>query len=68
MSSFRSRSGERWISNVLTRKKRSSRKVPSANHILQVAIGGADDADVDVERLVFAHPPHFARFEETAAP
>ena len=37
---------------------------PFSHHVLQVAVGGADDPDVDVEGFVLAHSPDFARFEE----
>ncbi len=37
---------------------------PFGHHGLQIAIGRTDDADVDVEELVFAHPPNLARLQK----
>ena len=50
MSSRRSRSGGRWISTVLSRYSRSSRKRPAATSRAQVGVRRRDDAHVDAAR------------------
>jgi hypothetical protein len=34
------------------------------HHVLEVAVRGADDAHIDVERFVLAHAPNFARLQK----
>ena len=46
----RSRSGGIVIGNTDSRKKRSSRNCRAATAALQIAVGGGDDAHVDLER------------------
>ncbi len=64
MSAFRSRRGGRKISNVLSRKNRSSRNCSCADHLAEVAVGGAEDPDIDAERLVLADAADLAALEE----
>ena len=35
------------------------------DHVAQVAVGGADDPDIDAERVVLAHAADLAAFQET---
>ena len=60
MSSRRCRSGGSVMQTTLSRKKRSSRKWPSATARFEVAIGGGDDADVDADVLASAEPRELA--------
>ena len=49
---------------MLSRKKRSSRNCSVVDHLAEVAVGGAEDADVDPERVVLADAADLARLEE----
>ena len=49
---------------MLRRKNRSSRNSSFFDHLAKVAVGGAEDADVDPERLVLAHAADLAGLEE----
>ena len=51
MSSARSRSAGSRTEMTLMRKKKSSRKRAGAHHLLEVAVGGGDEADVGLEFL-----------------
>ena len=60
ISSRRSRSGGRVMATTLRRKNRSSRNWPSATALLEIAVGGGDDPDVDPDVVLAAEPGELA--------
>ena len=64
MSSLRSRSGGQEDLEGVEAEEKVLAELLVLDHVAQVAIGGAEDPDVDAERLVLAHAADLARFEE----
>ena len=60
ISSRRSRSGGSVIATTFSRKNRSSRNWPAATALLEIPVGGGDDAHVDVDVVLAAEPRELA--------